>query len=186
MSVRAIAREVGMNPASLYTYFASLDEIFTALLLQSFERLAAAVTEAHTNSDGQPAIERGIACAEAYRQWALAHPAQFNLLFTDAIPEYAAPDTGGTLEAEVAIWLPILTSIRDVIGLDHITEMPTDLPPGELTDEVFGLYGMMHVLVMLEINHHVPPNLDMGAVLHNQTRAALERMRDRTGQWAER
>lgn len=170
-----------MNPASLYTYFTSLDDLFTALLLQSFERLAATVTEAHAGSDGQPAIERALACVGAYRQWALAHPAQFNLLFTDAIPEYTAPDSGGTREAEQAIWEPFLAAIGDVTGQDTTAEIAIEPPRGQLTEEVFGLYGMMHGLVMLEINHHAPPTLDLGSILRCQARSALERMGQMAG-----
>ena len=40
VSMRAIARGVGLGPASLYTYFDSLDDIFTLLLLSSYKSLA--------------------------------------------------------------------------------------------------------------------------------------------------
>ena len=43
VSWRAIAREVGMNPASLYTYFANLDDLFTAMIIESYGGLAAAL-----------------------------------------------------------------------------------------------------------------------------------------------
>ncbi|MEM9566074.1 MAG: TetR/AcrR family transcriptional regulator [Actinomycetota bacterium] len=46
VSWRAIAREVGMNPASLYTYFASLDELFTAVIIDTYAGLADALDEA--------------------------------------------------------------------------------------------------------------------------------------------
>ncbi len=176
VSLRAIAREVGMNPASLYTYFAGLDDLFTALLLQSFERLGEAIATAHTQGQALSPVEGALGCVDAYRSWAVEHPAQFNLLFTDAIPGYEAPDSGGTREAEQAIWNPFLTSVGSVIGRDLATDISAPPPHGELTDEVFGLFGLMHGLVMLEINHHTPPTLDIGELLKNQMRCALERL----------
>jgi len=176
VSLRAIAREVGMNPASLYTYFAGLDDLFTALLLQSFEGLGEAINAAHAAGKDRPAMERALGCVAAYRRWAIDHPAQFNLVFTDAIPGYEAPEAGGTREAEQQIWNPFLTAVGEVIGRNLGTDISAPPPPGALTEEVFGLFGLMHGLVMLEINHHTPPALDMGAILQNQVRSALEQI----------
>ncbi len=143
MSWRAIAREVGLNPASLYTYFPSLDDLFTALLLDSYGDLAAATERAATTSPGVSPTERTIDIALAYRAWARAHPAQYNLLFTDQIPGYAAPPGGPTVAAQTAVFEPLVAEFRRLHGAD----------PSEAF--MVAVFATLHGLVSLEINHHL-------------------------------
>ncbi len=152
VSWRGIAREVGMNPASLYTYFDSLDDVFTAVILDSFQRLGTAVQEAAGEHATAGPRDRVLAGALSYRSWALEHPAEFNLIFTDQIPGYAAPPNGPTLEAQTAIFGPMINAIADLTNTsiadpDHTLRNHAAGP--------IGLWGMMHGLVMLEINHHL-------------------------------
>ena len=151
VSWRGIAREVGMNPASLYTYFDNLDDVFTAIIVDSFHRLGSAVQQAaNDHADADPR-DRLIACALAYRNWALTHPAEFNLIFTDQIPGYAAPADGPTLEAQSAIFGPMIDAIADFTSTNLADP---DYPlPNDAAGPI-SLWGMMHGLVMLEINHH--------------------------------
>ncbi|MEM9513522.1 MAG: TetR/AcrR family transcriptional regulator [Actinomycetota bacterium] len=143
VSWRAIAREVGLNPASLYTYFPSLDDLFTALLLDSYGDLAAATEHAATRSDAASPTARTIDIALAYRAWARAHPAQYNLLFTDQIPGYAAPPGGPTVAAQTAVFEPMLAEFRRLHGGD----------PSEAFS--VAVFATLHGLVSLEINHHL-------------------------------
>ena len=162
-----------MNPASLYTYVASLDDVFTALTLQSYRRLAVAVTP-EAGEERNTAVERLTTFAARYRRWAVEHPAQFNLIYTAAIPGYAAPG-GGTFEAEQAVLRPMLAALSELSGTE-IGDAPrtmTDRSP--LFERVMGIHAMIHGLVLLEINHHVPLGPDYGAVLRNEVvRAATD------------
>lgn len=151
VSWRGIAREVGINPASLYTYFDSLDDLFTAVITDSFGRLAEAVSAVGDEVAGRPPAERLLACAAAYRDWAVEHPAEFNLIFTDRIPGYAAPPDGPTVEAQVGIFGPFLDALADLLDVDR--DDPAALAE---RSEVIGLWATMHGLVLLEINHHIP------------------------------
>jgi AcrR family transcriptional regulator len=151
VSWRGIARECGVNPATLYTYFDSLDDLFTAVILDSFTRLAAAVGAAAEAAADLDPVDRVMACAHAYRSWALDHPAEFNLVFTDRIPGYAAPPGGPTVEIQAAIFGPF------VAALDALAD-DAGAVAGAITpdDERVGLWATMHGFVMLEINHHLP------------------------------
>lgn len=160
---RAIAREVGMNPASLYTYFDSLDDLYTALILESYASLADAVTTAFESIDpsvNEPpprdrAVQRAMACVHAYRDWALENPAQFNLIFADQIPGYEAPPGGPTVDAEMAVLRPLIAAAGAVAGR---RASPDDIESTEPTDAdgPIGVWATMHGLVALEINHHLP------------------------------
>jgi AcrR family transcriptional regulator len=152
VSWRGIAREVGVNPASLYTYFDSLDDLFTAVITSSFARLGAAVGGAAEAAADLDPTERLLACAHAYRAWALDHPAEFNLIFTDRIPGYEAPPGGPTVEVQQAIFGPFVAALDEMARAE----------PGSATDgavrplERVSLWASMHGFVMLEINHHLP------------------------------
>ena len=169
VSWRAIAREVGMNPASLYTYVDGVDDLYTRILLQSFQRLGAAVQEA-MKDHGRPPRDRLIAGAHGFRSWALAHPREFNLIYTDQIPNYAAPAGGPTVEAELAVEMPFVTATAELLGLADPGQLltgdgaSTNVESGDEGDHgsagpaqsLFTLRAILHGFTMLEINNHAP------------------------------
>jgi AcrR family transcriptional regulator len=155
VSWRGIARECGVNPATLYTYFDSLDDLFTAVILDSFTRLAAAVGAAADAAVDLDPLEQVMACAHAYREWALEHPAEFNLVFTDRIPGYAAPPDGPTVEIQAQIFGPFVAAL-DALS-ENVAAVADRAGAGlAVADERVGLWATMHGFVMLEINHHLP------------------------------
>lgn len=165
VSLRAIARDVGLSPASMYTYFASLDDVFTELIVESFSSLAAALESAQESVDDP--LARLLAVADTYRRWALDNPAQFNLIFTDQLGGYQAPAGGRTVDAEISALKPIHRSIGGVIGL---AGPATDLEAAG-QEQLTGIYGLIHGLVMLNVNGHGIPGLDH----RNLLRSALAR-----------
>lgn len=151
VSWRGIAREVGVNPASLYTYFDSLDDLFTAVITDSFSRLGVAVGQAAAAASELGPADRLMACARAYRSWAIEHPAEFNLIFTDRIPGYVAPPAGPTVQVQAEIFGPFIAA------LDELASEPSARPNlTRSSDDRVVLWSMMHGFVILEINHHLP------------------------------
>ena len=146
VSMRAIARAVGVAPASLYTYFEGLDDVFTMLLLSSYRRLADATEAGVALFAGSSPSDRALAGILAHRRWALAHPNEFNLLFTDMIPGYEAPPGGPTVEAQTAAFRPMIDALSEVLGLD---EFDTALQYG------IQVWATFHGAVTLEVNHHL-------------------------------
>ena len=79
VSLNAIARAMGMSPAALYRYFASRDALLAELVVEAYGSLADALRQA---ADGAPrGAARLVAVAHAYRDWALAHPNSYLLIF---------------------------------------------------------------------------------------------------------
>ncbi|HEY2279038.1 MAG TPA: TetR/AcrR family transcriptional regulator [Streptosporangiaceae bacterium] len=91
LSLRAVARELGMVSSAIYRYFASRDELLTALIIEGYDALGVAVeqAEAACARDDYPARWR--AAAGAARDWALAHPHEYALLYGSPVPGYQAP-----------------------------------------------------------------------------------------------
>jgi AcrR family transcriptional regulator len=164
VTMRAIARGVGLGPASLYTYFDSLDDIFTLLLLSSYESLATAVATAVEAFSEAPPADRAMAGILAHRRWALAHRNEFNLLFTDVLPGYAAPPGGPTVDAQVQVFQPIIDAFTEVGPIES-----------DLTVEQAGtvVWCAFHGAVALEVNHHLDWIGDPAAAHETTVRRAI-------------
>ncbi|CAM5739271.1 hypothetical protein SBADM41S_06585 [Streptomyces badius] len=76
LSLRAVARELGMVSSALYRYFPSRDDLLTALIVDAFDAIGAAAEQAAAGERAEvvPPAERWVAVACAVREWALAHP----------------------------------------------------------------------------------------------------------------
>jgi AcrR family transcriptional regulator len=90
LSLRAIARDLGMVSSAVYRYVSSRDELLTLLLVDAYSDLADAVDLAR---DVVPDVwsDDVIAIAHATRAWAIANPASWALLYGSPVPGYHAP-----------------------------------------------------------------------------------------------
>ncbi len=91
LSLRAIARDVGMVSSALYRYVASRDELLTLLIIGAYTELADAVDQAHDAVPPDEHRARFGAVAHALRDWARAHPHDWALLYGSPVPDYDAP-----------------------------------------------------------------------------------------------
>ncbi|WP_114908109.1 TetR/AcrR family transcriptional regulator [Ornithinimicrobium murale] len=97
LSLRAVAREVGMVSSAVYRYVASRDELLTLLIIESYDAVGAVAERAAAG--GGSAVQRFVAVAMAVRDWGRAHPHEYALLHGSPVPGYRAPDdtiTAGT------------------------------------------------------------------------------------------
>ena len=90
LSLRAIARDLGMVSSAVYRYVASRDELLTLLLIDAYSELADAVDGARRAAVGSWREEL-MAIARAARQWAVDQPASWALLYGSPVPGYRAP-----------------------------------------------------------------------------------------------
>jgi AcrR family transcriptional regulator len=90
LSLRAVARDLGMVSSAVYRYFASRDELLTALLVDAYDALGAVVEEAATDRRGGFEA-RWVRVAVAVRTWAVDHPHEYSLLYGSPVPGYRAP-----------------------------------------------------------------------------------------------
>jgi AcrR family transcriptional regulator len=90
LSVRAIARELGMVSSAVYRYVASRDDLLTLLLVDAYTELADSVELAGRSTRGAW-TEQLLAMARAARHWAVTQPACWALLYGSPVPGYHAP-----------------------------------------------------------------------------------------------
>ena len=72
LSLRAVARDMGMVSSALYRYFASRDDLLTALILDAYNALGEAAEAADAAvTDRSQLRARWLATARGIRGWAL-------------------------------------------------------------------------------------------------------------------
>lgn len=91
LSLRAIARDLGMASSAVYRYVASRDELLTRLIIDAYDSLGAAAEEAERPVARDDLGGRWSAVCWAVRGWALAHPNEYALIYGSPVPGYVAP-----------------------------------------------------------------------------------------------
>jgi AcrR family transcriptional regulator len=89
LSLRSVAREVGMVSSAVYRYVASRDELLTRLIVEAYDALGERAEDARDPTDAPRA--QWVAVWRAVRAWAHEHPAEYGLIYGTPVPGYAAP-----------------------------------------------------------------------------------------------
>ena len=95
ISLRSIARDLGMAPSAIYRYFDGRDALLSALILSAYGALADEAERAADEAERAADLDqagRWLAVPRAIRLWALEHPHQWGLIFGTPIPGYHAPE----------------------------------------------------------------------------------------------
>ncbi|MER5713737.1 TetR/AcrR family transcriptional regulator [Streptomyces sp. NPDC002132] len=128
LSLRAVARALGMVSSALYRYFPSRDDLLTALIIDAYESLGESAETAHAAVADADPLRRWVAVCEGVRGWALAHPHEYALIYGSPVPGYSAPET--TIPAASRVGLLLIGILRDA----RLSAGGTQLPP--LPDEL--------------------------------------------------
>lgn len=111
LSLRAVARELGMVSSALYRYFPSRDELLTALIIDAYDSLGAAAEEAHAEVASAEPVRRWTVACEAVRAWAIERPHEYALIYGSPVPGYSAPSS--TIEAAARVGQLLIGIVRD-------------------------------------------------------------------------
>ena len=198
ISLRGIARAMGMTAPAIYNYFPRLEDLITALLVDAFNGLGDAIDEAIAEAGS--AGEKIRAGSSAYRNWANANKADFQLIYGNPIPNYEAP-------REVTVPLatrPLVSFYR--VMMDAYLAGKLSIPPDYATvpksiedyvagflypqypqtrDMPMSLYYLMtvlwtriHGIVMLEIFGHLGPSIgDVDSFFEGEISIFLKQLR---------
>lgn len=134
LSLRAVARELGMVSSALYRYYPSRDELLTALIVDAYDAIGAAAETALAATRGDDApVARWTAVCRAARGWALAHPHEYALIYGSPVPGYSAPEATIAPAARVALTLIAVARDAHAAGALRVPE-ETELPEGVRAD----------------------------------------------------
>jgi AcrR family transcriptional regulator len=121
LSLREVSREMGMVSSALYRYFATRDELLTALIYDAYNELGVVVERAESRVVRRDTRGRWRAACLAVRRWARTHPHEYALLFGTPVPGYVAPN----------VTIAAATRVPTVLGRilsDHV-ELRADSRP---------------------------------------------------------
>lgn len=91
LSLRAVARELGMVSSAMYRYFPSRDDLLTALTVDAYDAVGSAAEAAESAVRRRNLLGRWLAVSSATRAWALAQPQEYALIFGSPVPGYHPP-----------------------------------------------------------------------------------------------
>ncbi|WP_433374209.1 TetR/AcrR family transcriptional regulator [Actinoplanes sp. CA-142083] len=122
LSLRAVARDIGMASSAVYRYFASRDDLLTALIIEAYDSVGDAAERAATAAGDAGFADQLVAVGHAVREWALAEPHQWALIYGSPVPGYQAPQD--TVGPATRVIFQIAGIVRDAYAAGRIGPQP--------------------------------------------------------------
>ena len=134
LSLRAVAKDLGIVSSAVYRYVSSRDELLTLLVVEAYTDLGDAVDAALERRPGSD-VERFVALAGAVRNWAVAEPSRYGLLYGTPVPGYQAPPEE-TVAAGTRVVVRLMGLVEDAWNAGRIAaaEPAGGLPTGLASD----------------------------------------------------
>ena len=208
LSLRAVARDLGMTAPALYRYYDGRDALLEALSVEAYDALTARLESAAAAEPHNAPARRLLAASLAYRRWALDRPHEFALVFGTPVPGFEPGDdspvgAAGARFGDVFLGL-MRAAVGDGTSVRHLDE---DLLPPQLRQRLRGLAGAweeptdawlvqlwlscwvrLHGAVSLEVFGHLRfavdpwgPEEEPGVLGEQLYRALLAELADRYG-----
>ncbi|CAM3073861.1 TetR/AcrR family transcriptional regulator [Saccharomonospora xinjiangensis] len=117
LSLRAVARELGMVSSALYRYFPSRDDLLTALIIDAYNSLGEAAETAVLRHEHPRA--QWIEACHAVREWARRNPHEYLLVYGSPVPGYHAPQD--TIGPAGRVPRALVAVLRTAVARDEIT-----------------------------------------------------------------
>jgi AcrR family transcriptional regulator len=190
ISLRAIARQLGMTPSAVHYYFPGREALLDALIVDGWDSLAMTLRARYEQTRPLPAHERWIAVTRAHRAWALEHSSEYLLLYGHTGLRVTPGGDRSIRKAMSKVVAVLFTMMRDALAAGEIdTERLQTATPAplrqqladwrETTEEMAGLpdgallacligYAQLHGAITLELVGRIPPQLQPTALFDLQ------------------
>jgi AcrR family transcriptional regulator len=186
MSLRAIARELGITAPAIYNYFPRRDDLVTALIVDAFNSLGESQQDSIRNLPEENLTARLSTLGLAYRNWAVTYPQRYQLIFGTPIPGYKAP---ADITTPAAAWslVPLIETIQAIFAatrlrVDRSAAMTPELRSMleawsqftggtdiEVLYTALVIWSRVHGLIALEIGHQFPSSItDPGEIYQRE------------------
>ena len=168
LSLRALAREVGVSPAAPYRHFQSKNALLGAIALQGLNELRIVLEKAHGEGSAYKCL---LAAGLGYIEYALTHPVEFQLIFGNVVGAFAQYE--GLREAANATYEVLLDLL-----VDDATRMnrPVHEVGAMIWTAYHGLAGLLISSAANPLAGELLPRDQALAWLHDSPRSALALM----------
>jgi AcrR family transcriptional regulator len=146
LSLRAVARDLGVVSSAVYRYVASRDELLTLLVVDGYDELGDAVDAALAKVERSDHAGRMNAVGHAVRTWGLAEPATYALLFGSPVPGYEAP-AEQTTGPGIRVVLRLVEVWEDAWQAGAITVDEAEVSPRRLSRDLARIRKQMGLTV---------------------------------------
>lgn len=186
ISLRGIARVLGVAASAIHYYFPSRQALLDALVVDGFTSLGEALRDSYQASLHLDADQRWLTVCRAHRAWALEHRSEYLLLYGEFGGLGSRVDPAA-LRAISSVLDVLFSLMRDAlaegaIDVDRIAtnvapslrrqlrswrqsnEGIADMPEGALAACMIG-FAQLHGAIALELLGHVPPQLGDASAL---------------------
>jgi len=192
LSLRAIARELGITAPAIYNYYPDRDALVTALIVDAYTSFGDSQLAARDAVPSEDLAGRMLAIGLAYREWALTYPQRYQLIFGTPIPSYQAPieQVLPSAARSLSALVSVVEALRQAGKLDA-GDFPEVKDEHKASFEMWKSYGCeaellslsvavliwarVHGIVSLEIAGDLPPFGPDGAGLYRYELQAIER-----------
>lgn len=151
LSLRAVARELGMVSSAIYRYVANRDDLLTRLIDDAYNSLGEAVeADVAATAVNNPA-RRWVSAALVIRSWAIDHRHEYSLLYGSPVPGYAAPQQ--TAVSGTRATRALITIVADAVQANQLTA--GDESRGDISPDLSADFDILRTTVDLEVSDAV-------------------------------
>lgn len=158
LSLRALARKVGVSQTAPYRHFESKSALFSAIALYGFELLAAemaVVAKQHEDDVEQAFVEIGV----AYVDFARRHPEKYQLFFDSALVDFR--ESEALMKAGERAFQVLLDVIQRGIEQGVFIDKPIHVVAGAAWSSVHGAASLLLSKAPSELHKDKPVTLVM-------------------------
>jgi AcrR family transcriptional regulator len=133
ISLRGIARSMGMTAPALYRYFGGLNDLLAAMIEDYTNEMCDAMEAARDALPADDVAHRLLVVTRTFRRWGLDHRPEFSLIFGAPMPGFSVPEEGGIHDAGTrcgGIFLGLLVALW--------RQQPFPLPPDDQVPPALG------------------------------------------------
>jgi AcrR family transcriptional regulator len=163
VTLRAIARELGITAPALYRYYGSRDDLIEHLRLDVVADLGAELSEEIGGLTDDGAVQLFAIC-RGFRRWALTHTKEFTLVFASPTGDVgsAAGSVATLNRASEPFGRIFLMAAGHILATHELTIPPVDAVPAEVRDDLTAFQDDLQS-VLRESGVEFPPDkLDLG------------------------
>lgn len=155
LSLREIARRVGVSHAAPYRHFADKDALLATLAEEGFRGLADALNTAVKQAPEHP-LQRLEASGVAYVEYAFAHPSHYRVMFGWYRSEQLASDNQRKRDTNPAVFTASQQAFMVLVNIVIEGQAKGVIRSGEPKQLAWVAWSLVHGLAMLLIDAQLP------------------------------